>query len=297
MGHALFLAATAVLAVLSLQWPPADRAAEGVAGQKADALAIERLWECARDEWNQLQQVGKRRAATQILDAFLVAHPEFSRAHSFVGAQLVNDVDAITRHDKASLAERARLLEAAVAYLQAGLERAIDVESLIEAITGFARAYDARNLNLPAKSEQLWRGAIKRYPADPRAYGSLVALQVRTGHLRDLDAVMRLAHAQVAHTVDARWRLGAAYAESVRNTPGVPRDAARALLVAGIAAFDDVLTLEPEHRDALTYKAFALRTQAERVEPDPIRAKALISEADRLLGRLQPVPIGPAARR
>ena len=83
----------------------------------------------------------------------------------------------------------------------------------------------------------------------------------------------------------ARVFLGGYLWESVRKDTAMPRETARKRLADAQTQLDAALNLNADDIEALIYKSLVLRLGAERIEPDPRRAKALIIEADRLRDR------------
>jgi tetratricopeptide (TPR) repeat protein len=73
--------------------------------------------------------------------------------------------------------------------------------------------------------------------------------------------------------------------DAVRTNPAIPAAEGRKKLEESLRALDDALKLQADYREALVYKSIVLRLQAEKYEPDPQRAKALIEEAERVRAR------------
>ena len=93
--------------------------------------------------------------------------------------------------------------------------------------------------------------------------------------LRDLRAATP-ADPQAKHVV------GTYLWDMVSRNKTLPREVSAKLLAEAVVALDGALKVKPDYMEALVYKSLVLRLQAERVEQDPARAKALIAEADRL---------------
>ena len=131
------------------------------------------------------------------------------------------------------------------------------------------------------------RSAIKRYPGDQMVHYLLLRMMVDTARWSEIDGVLRTAREAIPVTPEGRQMMGGELHDLVSRNKNLPLETARTLVAEAVARLDEALKLKPDYMEALTYKSLMLRLQAERVEKDPARVKALIAEADRLRQRAE----------
>ena len=123
-----------------------------------------------------------------------------------------------------------------------------------------------------------------REPTNQTIYTALSAFYNRQGDFtRTMEALLQAADLE-PHNPEGHQRVAVFYWEKAfrdhRLTPAQKHE----YLVAGIAATDRALAINPDHVDALTYKNILLRMQANE-ESDRLVQQALLAEADGLRNR------------
>jgi len=83
-------------------------------------------------------------------------------------------------------------------------------------------------------------------------------------------------------TAEAQYAVGTYLWNIVYKNKDLPKPVAANVLDGAVASLDAALKLRPNYMEATLYKSLVLRLQAQRVEQDPARVKALQAEADRL---------------
>jgi hypothetical protein len=96
------------------------------------------------------------------------------------------------------------------------------------------------------------------------------------------DAAVRSLREAAPATPDSQHAVGTYLWEIVSKNKDLPRPVAAGVLREATASFDAALKMRPTFVEAIVYKSLVLRLQAERVEQDATRRKALQAEADRL---------------
>ena len=104
------------------------------------------------------------------------------------------------------------------------------------------------------------------------------------------DAALRDLRAATPADPQAKQVVGTYLWDMVNRSKTLPREASARLLAEAVIALDGALKTKPDYMEAIVYKSIVLRLQADRVEQDPARAKALIAEADRLAALAKKLP-------
>ena len=239
------------------------------------------------DEWLDLQGtffVGSAAAPTPDgakLEKFAAAHPDFVPVRLALGRYYTDLGDAIKDPAPKSAAARTQNFQAADAHLTRAIAIAHDPVDAMLAISARIDLLGADRLNRPAEGEALARSAIAKYPDQPALVMSLARLLLPPGKIAT-DAAVRSLRQAAAATPESQHTVGIYLWQIVSSNKDLARPAAAKLLSEAMASFDAALKMRPTYVEALVYKAVTLRLQAERVETEPARIKALKAEADRL---------------
>ena len=252
----------------------------------ADGTAISKT---AADEWQELQGVAfvggpPPKIDAAVLDKFVARHPNFAPARIALGQRHQALADAVTDTSQKGAVTRRQHLEAADAQYKRAAEVASDRMDAATALDAQIRLLGADALNRPAEAAALVRSALARYPEQPILVGRLVQTLVPVP-ASVTDAALRDLRAATPADPQAKQVVGTYLWDMVSRSKTLAREVSARLLAEAIVAFDGALKVKPEYIEALVYKSLVLRLQAERVEQDPARAKALIAEADRLAAK------------
>jgi TonB family protein len=268
-----------------------DRLFEEARFVNADGSAIAKT---VHDEWRDVQSMafvgaddGKSREAVSIIEEFVAKHPDFAPAHLALGRHYEGLARAITDRGAKSVETRTRHLELAGKHFRRAADLATEPDAIF-ALWGLIDTLKAGNLNRPAEAEALARSAVAKYPHEPSLVMQLLEILLPSAQIAAADGALRRAREAVPPTAEARVAFGMVLWERVSRSPQpLPRETSQALLAEAITALDGALTLKPDDVNGTLYKGIVLRLQAERVEQDPARAKALLVEADRLRERAE----------
>jgi len=129
------------------------------------------------------------------------------------------------------------------------------------------------------EAEATFKKAIEMRPNDPLGYQILAGYYNRQGQFENtMDAFQK--RAAIEPNNPEAWHTIASYIwDKVQRDKSLPKNKQLEYLLAGIAADDKALSINPEYYEALTYKNILLRMQA---NVEPAKQKQLIEEADRL---------------
>jgi hypothetical protein len=83
---------------------------------------------------------------------------------------------------------------------------------------------------------------------------------------------------------EAWHTMGTYYFDKVQRDKGLAKDVAKKYILAGIAAEDKAIGLNPKYYEAVTYKNLLIRQQV-YTEKDPAVQKRLLQDADQLRDR------------
>jgi tetratricopeptide (TPR) repeat protein len=131
------------------------------------------------------------------------------------------------------------------------------------------------------EAEAQFKKAIEVKPNDALAYATLAGYYHRQGDFEKTMEAWASRAAMEPKNPEAWHTIGASYQDEVFTNKKIPPAKAKEYVVAGIAAEDKALGINPEYYEALIFKNILLRLQA-NVEKDPAVQKRLLSEADDL---------------
>ena len=260
-----------------------DRLGEKARFTSADGSPIAKT---AEDEWLELLGAapagpGPASPPGPALEKFVAAHPDFAPARIALGKHYQGLGDAIKGTEAKSVATRTRHFQAADAEFARAAANGSDPLNTALALDARISLLGADRLNRVAEAEALARSALAKYPDQPMLVMSLAGVLLPPGKAPSDDAVRRLRQAAPA-TPEAQHTVGTYLWNIVSRNKDLPRPVAAKLLGEATASFDAALKMKPGYVDAIVYKSIVLRLQAERVEQDPARIKALQAEAERL---------------
>jgi len=129
---------------------------------------------------------------------------------------------------------------------------------------------------------------VTSHPAYPPAHYQRLGALLAGGRRDGIDAALKAARTAAPATPPARRLMGVYLLDVGTKTKGLAPGDAAVLLAEANRCFDEVLAAQPEAMEALVYKGLVLRALAP-LESDPVRAKALVAEADRLRARAEAV--------
>lgn len=272
-----------------------DRLAETARFTSADGSPIAKTVE---DEWSELQAAAGRAPASPsgaALEKFVAAHPDFSPARTALARYYESLGDAIKDTATASVAARKQRFQAADAQLTQAVALAKNPTDAVAALSARITLLGPDRLNRSADAETLARSAIAQYPDQPLLVLSLARVLLPAGKA-PTDAEVRSLRQAAPATPEAQHAVGTCLWDAVSKNKDLPRAVAAKLLAEATDSFDAALKLRPTFIDAIVFKALVLRLQAERVEDDPARIKALQAEADRLSDQARKLRSGGAHR-
>jgi tetratricopeptide (TPR) repeat protein len=236
----------------------------------------------------ELQTAGRHQEALALHEKFLAANPRFGRAHEGVANAHSSLAGELRTRGAGAAAERMRHLEQARTHYQHAVDLASDGKDPPMAALSLLHLLGPEELNRPpAEREALARAMIKRFPGDQLLLFQLLRIVIDGGRWGEVDGVLQTARAAIPMTPERRQAMGAELHDIVFRNARLPADTTKTLVAEGIARLDEALKLKPDFIEALVYKSLVLRLQAERVEKDPARAKALVAEADKLRARAE----------
>jgi tetratricopeptide (TPR) repeat protein len=215
------------------------------------------------------------------LEKFVAAHPDFLPARMSLGRYYESLGDAIKTLGATSVAARTRHFQAADIQLSRAVELAGNSADAAQALSERIRLLGGDRLNRLAEAEALARSAIAKYPDQPMLITSLASVLLPASKA-PTDAAVRSLREAAPATPEAQHAVGTYLWEIVSKNKDLARPIAAKLLGDATASLDAALKMRPNYMEAVVYKSLVLRMQAERVEQDPARIKALQAEADRL---------------
>jgi protein TonB len=143
-----------------------------------------------------------------------------------------------------------------------------------------------------ARRERELRASVTAGTATKDTYMELARLASLQGRIDDTVEALTAAAAFEPSSVDLPHRIAVFYWDYVRRGNDTLDSGTKlAYILKGIAAEDQVLAIQPNHLEALTYKNMLLRLQA-NLTSDPSEQKRLIDEADALRNRVIEVQRG-----
>lgn len=280
----------------------AERVEQNANRRKAMIAESDRIWEQARftnadgspiartieDDWRDVQGKavafvgdGSVKVDPAPYEAFLKAHPDYPPALIALAQAYEQQAQAITDRSAKSATARTRLLEQASARYRRATEIATAPNDGMFALDGLIGILAADKLNRPAEAETLALAAIKKYPEPMITMRLLQTLIPNAAAAASAEALKRT-RALVPATPESRQVYGMYLWELAYRTKDLPRESTRLLLAEAVTSLDAALKQKPAFIEALTYKSIVLMLQADRVEQDPARIKALRAESARL---------------
>ena len=259
-------------------------------------------WTTVSDQVLKLNAFGQTAEVIGVLEKFLArypnvpdAHKELAAAHLYLGSPLSNKI--------ANPAERTRHLERAATGFQRALALTTDPDRRLSLSEDLAYVYEKDLLNRPAEAVAVARAMVAAHPTRVEAYiqlatvlkGDPTALAVEVARWRGGAEALRKAADRTGRAGLGLHELGAFLLQLVRESPELPLVEARKLLDEVREIFDGLIKTRKEVDEvhgALLGKSMALRLQAERVEKDAARVKALLAEAERLAAQADAVRKG-----
>jgi len=227
---------------------------------------------------------GKNREDVTVYERFLAAHKDYVPAMFAIARYYQSAADEITDRSPKSLATRTRHLETAAAHYRRAAEVAPEPIDAVMALVGLIRVLDASNLNRVADAAPVARAAVRKYPGNAGVVSGMLQTMLPTPEAALDPATFRTVHELVPSTPGAQYALAAHLFNLERHVGkgALPRESARKLITESVSAIDAALRIRPNDYEALMYKAMVLEAQADRVEQDPARKKAIAAEAARL---------------
>ena len=228
---------------------------------------------------------GTKREDVTVYERFLAAHKDYVPAMVAIARYYQSAADEITDRSPKSLATRTRHLETAAAHYRRAAEVAPEPIDAVMALVGLIRVLDAPNLNRMADAAPVARAAVKKYPDNAGVVSRMLQTMLPTPEAALDPATFRTVHELVPSTPGAQYALAAHLFNLERHVGkgALPRESSRKLMAEAVSAIDAALRIRPDDYEALMYKAMILEAQAERVEQDPARKKAIAAEAARLI--------------
>jgi hypothetical protein len=235
----------------------------------------------ASHEATRLNFSGKPEEAAALMDTYLAAHPTDADAH-FTLAMAHDKMGSPVRiHGEApSPAEVAHLETAAAHYSRylALLRLGSDPSYQAAGLRALARVYGHNGLRRLPEAEKIARQLLEEDAKSADSY------QVLAQALRESDrhgeATALLLKARMALPFSEQRILVGAMSEHARRSPNLPRADLQALADEMMAIGDGWVATEPKDATGPVAKQLALELQAERLEQNPARKRALLAEAE-----------------
>ena len=225
----------------------------------------------------QLREDGRHAEAANVLQKFLARNPNAAEAHLLLGA---------TRRDLAATMtepERARQFDLAATHFKQALDLTTTESPIRPALLwSLVRSYlDGNRL---ADAETYARQLVREDPTAVDVYAQLSSILGKADRADEATAVLLQARTAVPRDLEPQRRLGLYMWQLVQASPRLSHRHTRMLLDEALAIADEALASTPDD-DALRFKAAVLLVQADRVEQDGNRRRALKAEGDRLFER------------
>jgi hypothetical protein len=168
------------------------------------------------------------------------------------------------------------------------------------AIRSLIDIYGLVGLNRPDEEEKIAREAVVRYPAEPIAHAELITALLKRG--AEPEAVKALAAARAALPKTAEPRFDLAHTLAFRATgPAlgfkltIPLEARMTMARMALEMMDDVLAINPTHRQTLREKAELLKAQAELPNEPPLSASRPPTDEVGVISTLRAIASAQAA--
>jgi hypothetical protein len=237
-------------------------------------------WRQAADTMSTLLRDGKCPEAIAIGEQWVAKHPAFADAHVMLGAAHENiargfcaNASGAPRPDRA---ERTKQFETAATHLRHGFELG-GGESPFVAIRALVDIYGFIALDRPGEQEKIAREAVVRYPAEPVAHVELISALLRRDAEPDAAKAATAARAALPKTAGPRFEMANSLAFRATGTDPVSkltftRESRAAMGRIALGMLDDVLAINPTHKEAQRAKAELLQAQKELPNEPPLSA-------------------------
>lgn len=263
--------------------------------------------------------------AVEKYEAALAASPDQFNAWFF----LANSYDNLYKPRRAGEPLNDNYIQKAIGHYRTAARREADPKLRTRALQFLVAALGPDKLNDPAQAEPIVRQMIEsdptdvsnylalskiyedggryddaekwllearaREPRNPAIYTSLSGFYNRQGDFaKTMEALLQGADLE-PQNAEGHQRVAVFYWEKAFRDHRLPAAEKREYILAGIAATDRALTINPDYVDALTYKNILLRMQANEETDRSVQAN-LIAEADALRNRAMELGKERAAR-
>lgn len=249
--------------------------------------------------------------ASEHYEYVLQTDPSRTEAHFY----LANSYDNRYRPTRVGEADNDQFMHKAVEHYRLASERAPDPQIKKLALQYLVAAYGPDKLNDPAQSEPIVKQMIEMEPNEPANYFALGTIYEQAGRYEESEAALMRArdlrpsdpvvHSTMAgfyerqgsfdkmlgslkaaadsqpENPEGYYRLGQTYEDLVRRDTRLPPKTKLEYSLAGIAAIDRALEINPNYTEAMVYKNLLLRQQA-LVEPNRARQLELMKQADEI---------------
>jgi tetratricopeptide (TPR) repeat protein len=307
------LSAVAVILGLSL-------AVTGCGRYSLNSLKAQKAWK----DGNAAYSAQDYTRASEHYEYVLEMDPSRTEAHFY----LANSYDNRFRPSRIGEPDNDQLMQKAVEHYRLAAERAPDPQIKKLALQYLVAAYGADKLNDPSQAEPIVRQMIELEPTEPSNYFALANIYEEAGRYEDAEAAYLKAreireddpavHTTLAgfynrqgefpKTIEALnraaemqpenpegfYRVATFYEEKVRKDHRLSRTEKLEYSLAGIAAADRALQINPTYSEALVFKNILMRHQA-TVETDRNKQQQLLKEADVIRDRAMEINAKRAA--
>jgi tetratricopeptide (TPR) repeat protein len=261
-----------------------------------------------RDAVKYYQRQDYKQAAEKYEEA-LASNPDLGDAYFYLG----NSYDNLYKPSRKGEPENDELLTKAVENYQKASEQATNPLTKQRSLQYLVAVYGAEKLNDPAQQEPILRRMIELEPNDPANYHYLARVHEDSGNYEEAEKLLLEARdkkpmdATVYTTLAAFYNrqgnfektmealkqradlepnnpeafhtMATYYWEKAQKDFTIPQAERMKYAMAGHAAADRALKLNPNYIDALIFKGLLLRSQA-LLERDPKLQQALVKEAE-----------------
>ncbi|MEZ5316180.1 MAG: hypothetical protein R2752_02150 [Vicinamibacterales bacterium] len=236
-------------------------------------------WDQAHRQALTLRAAGDPTRAAGVLEQFLLRSPDFGPAHFELAETYAEAARTLTTPD--AVANRRGRLETAAEHYRRAL--ALDPLSRPGSLVGLVRVYGEDELNEPAQAEPFARQLVSERPRSVVWHVGLARILDALGRAGEASRVLHDAAAKVQG--DDRVTLAMTVTQRVAETPALAGADVTLLLDDSLAIVADELRRTPDRRDLYMVKTLALQLQADRVERDPARQRALKAQSDAAFDR------------
>jgi len=234
-------------------------------------------WDRVSEAALRLMVEGKPMEAAAMLQRVVDQAPGFGDAHSMLAN--AHGVAAETLEgDPAAVGTRRKHLETALTHYRRAVElthvnRTLNLLSIAEIL-------GPQGLNQPREAVVAARRLVAEWPSSRLGYAILAGALLQTSESAEAATVLQ--RARTAVPAEDQVRLAVALGEQVKALPASSVEAARVLLDDALRIADEAVRREPSSGQFLMFKSTILDLQADRVERNPARQKALKAEGERL---------------